>query len=476
MRMSSESRILPQFMVNLLKMSAFYGSQFRHATCRALKCIVVLSCLLFVTNQAHAACPSLDALNDALKSAQGVSTTDKDALLDAHSSLSSELSSVGKVLPECQRKSRILAANARKELKRLQKLIAELEKKENEVVLNIARSFEGDAKDEEISVFLNGKPVQGTRATPGRGRHEITVQYAASTRRVLTLTFKLNGAELSPYEKTETSSTFIVSAEESGSYDIALIVKGEAIPDPMALEITLSPKDSPVSFTLDDVPINPDKPIRLDETREEQRLVVSHPDIETDDGWFRLGAKLNDAKFKAKSEEPTETIYMLRGQPGKTLRFKLRTAAGPKENPARPYVILIGAGLIVAGGGYGIIKYLDVWEIEDKALEKYEDSHCDEPARGECGLDVQEDINDLYEEADDERVWANAGFIVAGVGVLTAAVGLFVLESGKTPPRLSNDELRRAQFANARDNILQNVRLVPQMGPQVVGAHVSGTW
>jgi hypothetical protein len=245
----------------------------------------------------------------------------------------------------------------------------------------------------------------------------------------------------------------------------------------MALEIALSPKSSPVSFTLDDVPVNPEKPIRLDETREEQRLVVSHPEIETDDGWFRLGAKLNDAKFKPKSEEPTETIYMIKGQPGKTLRFKLRTAAGPKENPARPYVILIGAGLIVAGGAYGLIKYLDVWELDDKALELFEDKGCDElPMAMDCDEDVQEKVQDLWDEADDERVWANAGFIVAGVGVLTAAVGLFVLESGKNPPRISNDARRSNQYARTQDGLLQNVRFVPQMGPQVVGAHVLGTF
>ncbi len=444
-------------------------------------CLLVALCLLLTAQHARAACPGLEDLRGAVKSAQSVNATDKDALLEAQSSLSSEMSGVGKVLPECTGKARVLKGEAQKELRRINKLLAELEKSENEVVLNIALNFEGEASDEDADLFINGKPIQGTRATPGRGRHELTVVLATPVRRLLTLGFKLNGAELSPHEKTENSQTFIIAAEKSGSYEISVNVKGEEIPDPMALEITLSPKKSPVSFVLDGVPVNPEKPIRLDETRGEQRLVVSHPEIETDDGWFRLGAKLNDAKFKPKSEEPSETVYMLRGEPGKTLRFKLRTAAGPKENPARPYVIAIGAGLIVLGGVYGILQYLDASEIDDKALEKFEDNDCDKldfpeaAEMGYCPEEAQEDIDDLWEEADDARVWGNAGFIVAGVGVLTAAVGLFVLESGKDPPKLSNAQ-GGTHVASSKDTLLQDVRLVPHWSPKTMGAQFSATF
>ncbi len=454
-------------------MKVLSGNRFARVAWRGLWSPLLTLCLLFIAQAAHAACPSLEPLRGELKSAQGVSATDADALLEAQNGLQTELSGLGKVLPECQGKANKLKAEARKELSRLAKLIAEAEK----VVINIAQNFEGESSEEDASLFLNGKPIQGTRITPGHGRHELTVQLATPARRVLSVKFKLNGAELSPHEKTESTQTFIVSTEESGSYEVSLTIIGEEIPDPMALDIMLKPKNSPVSFVLDGVPIDVDKPIRLDEKIEEHRLVISHPETETGDGWFRLGAKLNDAKFKAKSEEPTETVYMIKGEPGKTLRFKLRTAEGPYENPARPYVIAAGAGLIVLGGLYGILQYLDASETEDKGIELFEDKDCGDVPRDTtiCTPDVEEDVNDYYEEADDTRVWGNVGFIVAGVGALTAIVGLFVLESGEDPPRLSNAQ-RATQFASARDPLLQNVRVVPQWNPKVVGAQFSATF
>jgi hypothetical protein len=450
---------------------------------------IVLSCALGWSPSARAdGCVNVElrrqiaAGEDVLKSATDVAALPK--LKEAYDKLSALNTQAGAQSDFCRQAMRDIKSQAASVLARLRAQIAKLGDDASKVNLAFSVAFEGAAQDQDLrAIRLDGELMHptGKYSTSGAD-HTLVVEFEPPRTRDLTFDVRIDNTPAPdiPAERTEGSRSYIMPRLEPGQHSVSIIIKGKERAQQRYLEVVFFEGTSPdgISLMVEDVEYQEfDKKIALPSDKSKLDIKVFHPTRETDDGWFRIGAKLGTKNLKPIDSEHSNTTYTIPIDSVNT-RLRLKPVTGPKKSPAREPVMWIGAGITALGGAFALINFMSHLDLEEKWLKEYDKKECGQknPPSVLCTPDVEKDIDEMYQEDLSAQTYAYIGLGVAGAGLVTLAIGYFVLEEGETPPRdLARTTGTPNTYARGKQPTqAASLNFVPVLSPNTVGGVLSG--
>lgn len=418
---------------------------------------------------------------EVLKGATDVGALPK--LKDAYDKLSALNTQAGAQSEFCRQAMRDIKSQAASVLARLRAQIGKLGDDASKVHLAFSVAFEGAAQDQDLrAIRLDGELMHptGKYSTSGAD-HTLVVEFEPPRTRDLTFDVRVDNTPAPdiPAERTEGSRSYILPRLEPGQHSVSIIIKGKERAQQRYLEVVFfeGTKSDGISLVVEDVEYQEfDKKIALPSDKSKLDVKVFHPTRETDDGWFRLGAKLGTKNLKPIDSEHSNTTYTIQVDSVNT-KLRLKPVSGPKKNPAREPVMWIGAGITAIGAGWALYNGIERMGFEDDADKLLDDNGClEDPPSLECDADVQKNVNDLWEESDAAMTHVFIGLGIAGAGLLTLGIGYFLLEEGQTPPRdLARSNVNSNNYAKRNDSWqTTNVNFVPVLSPSTVGGVFTG--
>lgn len=366
-------------------------------------------------------------------------------------------------------------------LTNLRNRIAQMESQAAAVQLSFSIAFEGDAVEQDLrGIRLNGELVNiGGKHSAGGSSQTLVLEFDPPRTRDLVFDLRVDNGSIPDIraERTEGSRTYQLPSLEPGLHNVSLVVTGKERPKRRYLSVNFVEGTSPegLSLTIDDVNYDQfDRRILLPSEAEKLDVKISHPPRETDDGWFRLGAKVGTQKLKPADTERTNTVYTLPLASSTTV-LRLQPVQGPKESKAREPVMWVGVAVAALGGAWALYNGLDAMEQRETGLDLYDQKDC-EIGEETCTLDVQEEIVEFYEKGDSAMTHVYIGLGAMGVGLVVATIG-YLLEEGREPPSdlAKSNPLRLARHGET-EPAWARVRVVPQLNATSLGAQVVGTW
>ena len=376
-----------------------------------------------------------------------------------------------------------LPAQRTRLLTNLRNRIAQLESMASAVQLTFSTSFEGDAVEQDLrGIRLNGELVNtGGKHSTGGAAHTLVLEFDPPRTRDLVFDLRVDNASIPDIraERTEGSRTYQLPSLEPGLHNVSLVVTGKLRPKRRYLSVNFIEGSTPegLSLTIDDVNYDQfDKRILLPSEGEKLDVKITHPPRETNDGWFRLGAKVGTQKLKPADTERTNTVYTVPLAPSTTV-LRLQPVQGPKESKAREPVMWVGLAVAALGGGWALYNGLEHMAEDEAGWELFEDRGCDEDTLPEtCDKDAWEEIDEHFDNSESALTHVYIGLGAMGVGLVVATIG-YLLEEGREPP---SDLARAGSLRLARHGESEpawaRVRVVPQLNATSLGAQVVGTW
>jgi hypothetical protein len=404
-------------------------------------------------------------------------------LKDAYDKLNALNTQAGAQSDFCRQAMRDIKSQAASVLARLRAQIAKLGDDASKVHLAFSVAFEGAAQDEDLrAIRLDGELMHptGKYSTSGAD-HTLVVEFEPPRTRDLTFDVRIDNTPAPdiPAERTEGSRSYIMPRLEPGQHSVSIIIKGKERAQQRYLEVVFFEGTSPegISLMVEDVEYQEfDKKIVLPGDKAKLDIKVFHPTRETDDGWFRIGAKLGTKNLKPIDSEHSNTTYTLPIDSVNT-KLRLKPVSGPKKSPAREPVMWIGAGIIAVGGAFALINFLDYMDLEKTGTKKFEDNECGaDPPSLKCTPTVEKSIKNTWEEAESAKTYGYIGLGIAGAGLLTLGIGYFLLEEGETPPRdLARGSGTSNMYARSkRAAETASVKFAPVLSPSTVGGVLTG--
>jgi hypothetical protein len=449
---------------------------------------LALCCVLSWTWRAHAdGCINVElrrqiaAGEEVLKSATDVGSLPK--LKEAYEKLSALNTQAGAQSDFCRQAMRDIKSQATIVLARLRAQIGKLGDDASKVHLAFSVAFEGAAQDQDLrAIRLDGELMHptGKYSTSGAD-HTLVVEFEPPRTRDLTFDVRIDNTPAPdiPAERTEGSRSYILPRLEPGQHAVSIIIKGKERSQQRYLEVVFFEGTSPdgISLMVEDVEYQEfDKKIVLPGDKSKLDIKVFHPTRETDDGWFRLGAKLGTKNLKPIDSEHSNTTYTIQVDSVNS-RLRLKPVTGPKKSKAREPVMWIGAGITAVGGAFALINFMSRLDLEEKWQTKFDDNGCgQDPPAMVCTLKLQASIDDIYDDSTQALTYTYIGLGVAGAGLVTLGIGYFLLEEGQTPPRdLANNANQPSTYARKEQPTqTAHVNFLPILSPNAVGGVLSG--
>lgn len=417
---------------------------------------------------------------DVLKSATDAGSLGK--LQEAYDKLSALNTQANAQSEFCRQAMRDIKSQAASVLARLRGQINKLGNDASKIHLAFSVAFEGAAQDQDLrAIRLDGELMHPTgKYTTTGADHQLVVEFEPPRTRDLTFDVRIDNTPAPdiPAERTEGSRTYILPRLEPGQHSVSIIVKGKERAQQRYLEVVFFEGTSPdgISVVVEDVEYQEfDKKILLPGEKNKLDVKVFHPKRETDEGWFRIGAKVGTKNLKPIDSEHSNTTYTIPIESVNT-RLRLKPVTGPKKSPAREPVMWIGAGITAVGGAFAIINFMSHLSEYEKWQTKFDDNECGaRPASPLCTDKVKKDIRKLDKQAQQSMTYTYIGMGVAGAGLLTLGLGYFLLEEGQPPPRDLARSPGSNTYARTRGSTqAASVNFAPILSPSAVGGVVTG--
>jgi hypothetical protein len=449
--------------------------QFSQRFRQSLALAVCFTAWLGWQGSAHALCEESNDLTAVIaKHEPAANGQDADALRQASIELDQAISALPKrVDPECRGDRNTALRNAAALKEKIRKALTSL----GNAKLAVSIDYAEDAEESDATVYLDGEQLTPTSqpAVIKGETYELRVQLESAVRRTFEVTVTLGSAELKK-NRTEGDSLIYQVKLPPGEQSLSVLITGKRIPDAKVLDLSLAPEDKKgaIRVKLDEkiVPVG-DAPIILDGTEEEHVLVFEHPARETSRGWFRVKLNRDHEPQQPTATDSKQTVYKFRAVEGKATKMDLSWQAGPKVHPWRENLIYAGLGIAALGVAGAVVFGLEALDLEEQWTELYEDNDCG--TVDGCSEDTQEQVEEIFEEAESCYTWTNVSLIGVGTGLVLAGFSFFILESGEDPPDdMVRDGKRSPRYASRDGEI--DLKLQPQVGTSLLGAQLSGTW